>query len=500
MQYPQVVSWVNGFVSDMRQGDPATVLLSKASAWRDPDEGSEMPVALVEKAAQIFNQGMVLENMSQGRRGETQNLIDIDQLVADYVAPHAKAAAAPSFVSPAISTSLPNFNFSILSSDGLRKAAAVSAPDKAEEFVRAEVEPNVANYEQVVSELRYALHQKAAAWTRDLLQSDMIHQEGRHCVFPGFGRIEADAVRMEPWMAKAADWIVAHWSTGKSPVTVTRATAADREMHKLAHDYTGHASRLLDIGQTLAEVSCALEFLEEEKAAAGVIEEKKKKAPQKPGGEGAAPAEGGSGTPPPVAPSKPGKPAPAAGSIPSGAGSAVKLLKLEPTAEPPKSDGEKKPEKGEGGKPGLVGQVLNMGGNGAAALIQKVLAGASAGGGMNTRQRKIDESVQGLQELQGLQKLMQTDPVISKADPQMVAEIFATIRRGAPSIAADPALLRFQMREALQYGGLPTEGYGQLTKIRGMENDNSEAERRDDQAAYAIRPPAAKAPPTAKKV
>ncbi len=496
MQYPQVVKWVNEIVPDMRRGDPHAVLLEKASAWRDPYEETEMPWAVLEKAAMTYNQARVLENMQAGQRGETQDLIDIDKLASDYMSAGKQSkAASATFQAARASTALPNFNFNITASEDMRKVAGAGV-DAAEATPEVPAMRDIANYEEAVGAFRLNLHKLANAWRRDLMDDGLIFQDdGRHALFPAFAAIEADAIRMNPEAAKAASWLADRWGNDKVQINVTRATDKEHGMHKLAHDYTGRAARLLEINDALTEAVIAGELCEQAKEANAAIVDQYGKPARKPKEEQGKPQDTGS-TPPPEPQKKPNPQKPSGGGpAPSGSGPVPNVperrLNLGSTAVEGKDDkakGEDKPS----GKPGLVGQVLNLGGGMSGKLINRVLDAAAPGGSFNGRQQKIDDSVRGVQELHGLQRLMQTDPVISKADPQLVTEIFSTIRRGAPSIAADPALLRFQLREALQYGGIPVEGYGQLAKVRELDNENNEAERRDEQSTYASRPPAKK--------
>jgi hypothetical protein len=53
-----------------------------------------------------------------------------------------------------------------------------------------------------------------------------------------------------------------------------------------------------------------------------------------------------------------------------------------------------------------------------------------------------------------LQRLMLTDEVLSKKDPEKVFEAFQTIRRASPEVASDPSLLRLMLRQALETQGV----------------------------------------------
>jgi hypothetical protein len=53
-----------------------------------------------------------------------------------------------------------------------------------------------------------------------------------------------------------------------------------------------------------------------------------------------------------------------------------------------------------------------------------------------------------------LQRLMITDEVLSKKDPDKVFEAFQTIRRASPEVASDPSLLRLMLRQAMETQGV----------------------------------------------
>lgn len=470
MQYPDAVRLVNKLAPEMRDGDPS-VVLQKAATARD------LPVSVLEKMAQIWNSGRVLEEMSGGNRGGTVPLIDIDQMVLDYTKIPAKSASAKVTFHQATDCSLPNFNRLIL--DGPEPEEV-----KAAGYVAPTVEEDLNLWQDFVNDAYDDLRDKAAAWKRELIAEGLIEQEGRYATFPGFGRIEADAIRMMPFAVKAASWITQHWSGGKAPIELKRATDEDHGRHKLAHDFTGQAKNLLGIAEALATAMSASELFETVKEAASA-EKNKAKAEQgrawPPPGEKARPAPptGGIGSPPPkTAPQPPS----AEGGVDN---TPVKsLINYAPEVRP-KAPDKNEDAKGNGGS--LVSQLLNSAATPYNELVnQTVRRITSPGAQVNGRQQMIDQKVRGIQEIAGLQRLMVSDPVISKADPQLVADLFATIRRGSPEIAADPLLLKFQLREAIQYGGMPPDSFHQMQRIRGAEDDHRDAERREDKARYGF--------------
>lgn len=508
MQYPQVIRWLNNFVPEMRKSDPAQVLLSKAAAWRDADNDEEMPVSVLEKAAQIYNQGVVLEDMRDGNRGATRDLIDIDRLVSDYVQMPKSAAQLLHPRAVQLSCKLPNLNFRITATEEMRKIAFEEPAVSAAPSVAARA-PDVEAYETVAEEMHATLRKKAAAWKRDLLTSGDLDTVAGTVSFPGFAGIEAEASAREPWMAKAAAWLEAHWTRGPVALQVVRASSP---VTKLASATPSpHCARLIDIGNALAEAISASDLCEDARKEAAKdtytvykgYERKKnldhRENRPKPSGEPAPEAGGvggGNGTANSAgdAPKATGAPAPAAGG--SGppktpnAGPMPPNISALPSSTAPavnsKSVGSNTARKS------LIGQVLDVGRGLKDNVVTRTLEEMAPA--QNKRQQMIDQAVQGVQDLSGLQRLLRNDTVISKADPQLVVDIFSSIRRGSPDIASDEMLLRYALREALQYGGMPGESYAQLAKIREMSNSNAEDVRKRDQATYANQPPKSKTP------
>lgn len=88
------------------------------------------------------------------------------------------------------------------------------------------------------------------------------------------------------------------------------------------------------------------------------------------------------------------------------------------------------------------------------------------GSSMNTRQKSIDTSVMDVRRLVTLQKLMLHDPIISEADPDTVLSLYNTLAAANTELAKDPNLLRFALREALQYEAVPLHTYKDLVEMQ----------------------------------
>jgi len=99
------------------------------------------------------------------------------------------------------------------------------------------------------------------------------------------------------------------------------------------------------------------------------------------------------------------------------------------------------------------------------------------------RQKRIqDSATDHLTAATIVQRLMLNDPILSAADPDEVVSQFNTIRAANSAIAADPNLLTFALREAVQYGGMPLHTYEQMlnTRERSKPDDKAEGKKAPD--------------------
>lgn len=74
-----------------------------------------------------------------------------------------------------------------------------------------------------------------------------------------------------------------------------------------------------------------------------------------------------------------------------------------------------------------------------------------------------------------LAELQVRDPIISKADPNVVSSLASTILRAAPSIASDRNTLLIALREAVQYGAVPLHTLKELAEIEARMNPKPRA-------------------------
>jgi hypothetical protein len=69
--------------------------------------------------------------------------------------------------------------------------------------------------------------------------------------------------------------------------------------------------------------------------------------------------------------------------------------------------------------------------------------------------QNIDETVGDEEALVTLSQLILRDPILSQKDPEVIVDLFNTLRTANPQIASDPNLARLVLREAMEYGSLP---------------------------------------------
>lgn len=105
---------------------------------------------------------------------------------------------------------------------------------------------------------------------------------------------------------------------------------------------------------------------------------------------------------------------------------------------------------------------------------------------MNTRQRSVDVGADDVSRVADLQRLIMSDPIIGEADPDMVVDLYNTISRANPEIARDKNLLRFALREAIQYEAVPLHTYKDLMSIGKDRVDIEDKTNKLQSARYAI--------------
>jgi len=122
-------------------------------------------------------------------------------------------------------------------------------------------------------------------------------------------------------------------------------------------------------------------------------------------------------------------------------------------------------------KKGISGGVADLLGKASPTEAGKLLGTLSKGldkakSPLNKKKMQRDQAEDDVKSTTTLQKLLISDPIISEADPDEVVEIYNTLSSGFPQMGQDPNLMRFAIREALQYGGVPLHTFKDLSSIR----------------------------------
>jgi hypothetical protein len=106
--------------------------------------------------------------------------------------------------------------------------------------------------------------------------------------------------------------------------------------------------------------------------------------------------------------------------------------------------------------------------------------------GKNKKQMLIDEASTDVRTVTNLQRLMLTDPIIRDADPDMVLSLYNTLQNANPEVTRDPNLLRFALRESIQYESVPLHTYRDLVEMEEKKHKSREMAGRNEDKRYAI--------------
>jgi hypothetical protein len=104
----------------------------------------------------------------------------------------------------------------------------------------------------------------------------------------------------------------------------------------------------------------------------------------------------------------------------------------------------------------------------------------------NKMQMAIDGGVAETQQVTNLQRLMLSDPIISKADPNMVLQLANTLSRGSSQLASDPNLMRMALREAIQYEAIPMHTYKDLVDMEDKRQSGITKKETNNDAQYRL--------------
>lgn len=105
---------------------------------------------------------------------------------------------------------------------------------------------------------------------------------------------------------------------------------------------------------------------------------------------------------------------------------------------------------------------------------------------VNKRQKEVDIATDDVSRVTELQRLLLTDPIIGEADPDTVVSLYNTLAKANPEIVRDKNLLRFALREALQYDAVPLHTYKDLISMGKDRADMQEKMQKLEDRKYSI--------------
>jgi hypothetical protein len=105
---------------------------------------------------------------------------------------------------------------------------------------------------------------------------------------------------------------------------------------------------------------------------------------------------------------------------------------------------------------------------------------------VNKRQKEVDVAADDVGRVTELQRLLLTDPIIGEADPDTVVSLYNTLAKANPEIVKDKNLLRFALREALQYDAVPLHTYKDLISMGKDRADMQEKTQKLEDRKYTI--------------
>jgi hypothetical protein len=97
---------------------------------------------------------------------------------------------------------------------------------------------------------------------------------------------------------------------------------------------------------------------------------------------------------------------------------------------------------------------------------------------VNKKQMGVDTAVRDVGRVSTLQRLMLSDPIIGEAEPETIVNLYNTLAKANPEIVEDPNLLRFALREAVQYDAVPLHTYKDLISM-GKDKVKSELDQHE---------------------
>ncbi len=414
----QMIGWLtDDILPQVRQGAaPEKVLLKFANA-------KNLSAGLLEGLGQLYNTAKTLSYLEKSaHRGGTFPIIDVPELVKDYLVVHTKAATAAPVLREA----------SDLTEIFAEHFAPACLPETLEKSAAApETGPSLWQQKESAAVHLDFVKQACFEAQEDVLgHQQRVHQMlRRHTLDTDFEQVEKDALfargeRMRPVLEKLASFLTqARWPIKR---------AADAGPNRLVRDPHGFLPQL----DRLQDALLLLETAEEmHKEAANVMDALVTETRH---------------TKPKAAPPKSDAPSHKGG---RGGASTQADKTQSPAGGSPPNAGKKPEPKGEGS---FFGGVNRTADSLARPLLQRYSdMGQKAFAGINNQgQRHVDHTMEDTRHLAVLQQLLSTDEVLAEADHEKVVDMYNTLRQNAPSLAGDANVARVILRSMVQHDGV----------------------------------------------
>jgi len=170
---------------------------------------------------------------------------------------------------------------------------------------------------------------------------------------------------------------------------------------------------------------------------------------------------------------------------------------IDPFYSKPKEEKEedsKGESNGDGGKAFLAALqgITDRVGAGSEKVTGQVLSGApvkslanAVHGGRDKNRSSMDQALGEDRDTAILLRLLK-DPIIRQADPKSVSDIYHVIRSANPQVAGDEQLAKLIVREAIQYGSVPSHVHKELVDTNKTQLQSEELAGNLDKQRYAI--------------
>ena len=497
MTHDSALRTVVGLVPEIEKSGAAKVFADYAAK-------NDLPPTQLEKLAQVYNTLATvshIDNADEAARGDSVALLDVPQLVMDYVSrPEHVKAAAPRIAMASHDIRIVDLNRAVKFElrPRIEKAASeVTAPpeDAQAAFARRVTRDDI---KASLLELEVDLEDEMSKLASAIFTAAAPIQDARGRVSArDIAEFEEEALRYQPEFAvKAAGAFmekfaaphraqIARFDYSRMPA----ATAYD-----IPHEM---GEKFAELAKTAMTYDLIKRASDDDEEALAVL---RAALPQSP--DEAFLPNYNAGNKDPRAPE-----------LQEGEGDPAELLnrmqeegllgKTEQTPAGPRADTSsenRKPsgesDKGKDSKHGAGSLALDLAaapfaavGNavtGAAKKTDEWLSNVVSKERSNRAQKATDMSVEDIKRAMNVRRLIGTDPVLKDADPRAVLEIYNTIAARNPDIAGDMASLRLVLREAVSYEGLTLDSQKLLTEIRRNSEQGAKESDENSRRRYAV--------------